>query len=129
MSKIITPLRAEPVTENGYELLFPVSDANGERVCTCYDSKTAALLIAMSEDAKRLALKAATSLANNLCPDHRDKQGGKPCLACEIERLRKLLKSHGQHKAWCKLSEHIDAECDCGIKAALAAGGAGGAGQ
>lgn len=41
----------------------------------------------------------------------------------EIERLRKLLKSHGQHKPWCRLSEHIDAECDCGIKAALAAGG------
>lgn len=34
-----------------------------------------------------LSHKAATSLANNLCPDHRDKQEGKPCLACEIERL------------------------------------------
>ena len=33
-------------------------------------------------------LKNAHSLANNLCPDHRDKQQGKPCLACEIERLR-----------------------------------------
>lgn len=28
------------------------------------------------------------SLANNLCSDHRDKQSGKPCLACEIDRLR-----------------------------------------
>ena len=27
------------------------------------------------------------SLANNLCPDHRDKQQGKPCLACEIEGI------------------------------------------
>ena len=27
------------------------------------------------------------TLANNLCPDHRDKQFGKPCLACTIERL------------------------------------------
>ena len=34
-----------------------------------------------------LQRKAATSLANNLCPDHRDKQEGKPCLACEIDRL------------------------------------------
>jgi hypothetical protein len=36
-------------------------------------------------------LKASGSLANNLCPDHRDKQTGKPCLACEIERLQGLL--------------------------------------
>lgn len=34
--------------------------------------------------------KNQNSLANNLCPDHRDKQQGKPCLACEIERLRKV---------------------------------------
>lgn len=34
-------------------------------------------------------LKCRNSLANNLCPDHRDKQGGKPCLACEVERLQK----------------------------------------
>ncbi len=33
-------------------------------------------------------LKCNNSLANNLCPDHRDKQAGKPCLACEIERLQ-----------------------------------------
>lgn len=32
-------------------------------------------------------LKNQHSLANNLCPDHRDKQKGKLCLACEIERL------------------------------------------
>ena len=32
-------------------------------------------------------LKASGTLATNLCPDHRDKQLGKPCLACEIERL------------------------------------------
>jgi hypothetical protein len=32
-------------------------------------------------------LKASGTLANNLCPDHRDKQTGKPCLACEVERL------------------------------------------
>lgn len=36
---------------------------------------------------KILELKANNSLANNLCPDHRDKQNGKPCLACVIERL------------------------------------------
>ena len=34
-------------------------------------------------------LKASGTLATNLCPDHHDKQLGKPCLACEIERLNK----------------------------------------
>lgn len=34
-----------------------------------------------------------TSLANNLCPDHRDKQAGKPCLACVIEQMHKQLRS------------------------------------
>lgn len=34
-----------------------------------------------------LSIKARGTLANNLCPDHRDKQEGKPCLACEVERL------------------------------------------
>lgn len=46
---------------------------------------------------KRLAIAEAKNqgtLANNLCPDHRDKQVGKPCLACEIETLeRKQLAS------------------------------------
>ena len=32
-----------------------------------------------------LEIKNAGTLANNLCPDHRDKQLGKPCLACTIE--------------------------------------------
>jgi hypothetical protein len=38
---------------------------------------------------KVLEIKCRASLANNLCPDHRDKQAGKPCLACEISRLTK----------------------------------------
>lgn len=38
-----------------------------------------------------LELKNRSSLANNLCPDHRDKQADKHCLACEIERLEKEL--------------------------------------
>jgi len=40
---------------------------------------------------KILRSKNRTSLANNLCPDHRDKQAGKPCLACEIETLSRRL--------------------------------------
>lgn len=39
-------------------------------------------------------LKNRHSLANNLCPDHRDKQAGKPCLACSIETDRRLLGEH-----------------------------------
>lgn len=40
--------------------------------------------------------KNRSSLANNLCSDHRDKQQGKPCLACEIETLaRELLALRG----------------------------------
>jgi hypothetical protein len=26
-----------------------------------------------------------------LCPDHRDKVAGKPCLQCEVERLRSIM--------------------------------------
>ena len=29
------------------------------------------------------------TLANNLCLDHRDKQAGKTCLACQIERFER----------------------------------------
>lgn len=35
--------------------------------------------------------KNAHSLANNLCPDHRDKQRDKPCLACSVETLERKL--------------------------------------
>lgn len=43
-------------------------------------------------EVERLRLQAKHSLANNLCSDHRDKQKGKPCLACEVEHLRALVK-------------------------------------
>lgn len=45
----------------------------------------------LERENKILQIKANSSLANNLCPDHRDKQTGKPCLACEIERLERKL--------------------------------------
>lgn len=35
-------------------------------------------------------MQARGTLANNLCPDHRDKQTGKPCLACTIETLTRI---------------------------------------
>jgi hypothetical protein len=36
-------------------------------------------------------LKNKGTLANNLCPDCRDKQVGKPCLACTIQSLEAKL--------------------------------------
>lgn len=46
-----------------------------------------ARIAGLEKEFKIEQLKNRHSLANNLCPDHRDKQTGKPCLACEIERL------------------------------------------
>lgn len=43
----------------------------------------------LEKDNKILALKSKLSLANNLCPAHRDKQSGQSCLACRIESLEK----------------------------------------
>lgn len=45
----------------------------------------------LQKEIKILELKNRSSLANNLCPDHRDKQAGKSCLACEIDRLQNKL--------------------------------------
>lgn len=48
--------------------------------------------IAYLERELRIAeLKNKASLANNLCPDHRDKQAGKQCLACIIEKAEREL--------------------------------------
>lgn len=52
----------------------------------------------LSKENKILSLKNSGTLANNLCPDHRDKQAGKPCLACEIESLRACLERISHHK-------------------------------
>jgi len=40
---------------------------------------------------KKAEIISHSSLGNNLCPDHRDKQAGKPCLACEIEKKEKEI--------------------------------------
>jgi predicted Ser/Thr protein kinase len=41
----------------------------------------------LEKEVEILQIKNRSSLANNLCPDHRDKQVGKGCLACEVEHL------------------------------------------
>lgn len=50
---------------------------------------------------KTLSQRATNSLANNLCPDHRDKQAGKSCLACEIEQLNRYIKKLQDHMQRC----------------------------
>ena len=63
-----------------------------------YEREIDELKAALAEKDKEIAIlnvKNQCSLANNLCSDHRDKQAGKPCLACSIEEKdtynRKLL--------------------------------------
>lgn len=50
----------------------------------------------LSQRATSAELKASHSLANNICPDHRDKQTGKPCLACTVETLERRAKEREQ---------------------------------
>lgn len=48
-------------------------------------------LLSQAAELKILRVKCSGTLANNLCPDHRDKQVGNPCLACTIEKLQSGL--------------------------------------
>ena len=43
-------------------------------------------------------LKNQGTLATNLCPDHKDKQQGQPCLACVIEKLKRQLQVAQQER-------------------------------
>ena len=38
--------------------------------------------------------------ARPLCPDHRDKQRGKSCLACRIETLERALQFYADKENW-----------------------------
>ena len=65
-------------------------------------TELAARVEVLERENKILELKCQHSLANNICPDHRDKQCDNPCLACVIERLtterdqaRKAILSYG----------------------------------
>lgn len=48
-----------------------------------------AQVAALEKKNRMLTVMTENSLVNNLCPDHRDKQKGKPCLACTVENLEK----------------------------------------
>jgi len=80
---------AERVRERMLSMNAPLTEAN-ELVtailalpCTCQSESYAELKrkLVIAE------LKNKGTLANNLCPNHRDKQTGRPCLACMIETL------------------------------------------
>ena len=63
------------------------------RVFACLDAcagmdDPAAEIAALRKQIKILEIKNKSSLANNLCPDCRDKQTFKSCLSCENEKLR-----------------------------------------
>lgn len=56
-----------------------------------YEKDIKVLLTEINKLKKQMEIKDRSSLANNLCPDHRDKQVGKTCIACENETLKKKL--------------------------------------
>jgi hypothetical protein len=73
-------------------------EAEGELRCACQSRKAARIsqdirvyLLSQDAELKILRVKCSGTLANNLCPDHRDKQVGNPCLACTIEKLQSRL--------------------------------------
>ena len=45
----------------------------------------------LEKENRILTVKTKNILANNLCPDHRDKIHGKRCLMCTIEELHDIL--------------------------------------
>lgn len=79
-------------------------------IVTKLEKENAALRHELAEANRKLAiteLKASGSLANNLCSDHRDKQQGKPCLACTIETLNRKLAGREGYCEW-----YLDVEDD-----------------
>jgi hypothetical protein len=70
--------------------LFNPELANHDAVRDLIIDSRAALL-RLARENRILDIKNAGTLANNLCPDHRDKQAGKICLACTIERAEAEL--------------------------------------
>lgn len=83
-------LKASLDDTNAFDVLMPYADE----------------IERLEKRAKIAELKASGTLADNLCPDHRDKQTGRPCLACEIERLGHELAS----AKLLHLADKIDAE-------------------
>lgn len=97
--------------------------ANGARIGESDAKLLLAHIAQLTRENKVLEKKNAGTLANNLCPDHRDKQTGKPCLACTIEQLTRekealvqagrALMSYTSHELDCGLS--LSHPCDCGL--------------
>jgi len=80
-----------------------------------------ALRARCEEQEKKIAileLKNKGTLANNLCPDCRDKQVGKPCLACTIQSQEKVIEmAMDALDGWKEIFENCTIEsgtCCCG---------------
>lgn len=62
---------------------------NPEDAATCREA--AEVIERLTKENATLSLKARVVDRLPLCPDHRDKVAGKPCLQCRIGRLTSLL--------------------------------------
>jgi hypothetical protein len=83
--------------KHGYALVDGESYAGAMRAIHEYSVEVTKLnerIRELEAETWKLQKQLQHSLANNICPDHRDKQSGKPCLACEIERLRGAIHKH-----------------------------------
>ncbi len=86
--KLNAPCPELPEHEKGCGYL----DALRNYCCTCnLVGRLRGVASTLARKLRIAELKNQGTLANNLCPDHRDKQTGKPCLACEIETLARKL--------------------------------------
>jgi len=94
----MTEISYETIILECHQLLDSVG-IPGAQGSTCDDPLCQSLLVhrikhVLIPELKLMRLKDKLSLSNNLCPDHRDKQSGKPCLACEVEALQRKLTTH-----------------------------------
>lgn len=94
--------------EQEVEAVTDIADRLGELAKLTKDGMGLALQVAVREACREGAAEIrrlrefvrkmgeSTNRTRPLCPDHRDKQAGKSCLACEIERLRGVWEEVGK---------------------------------
>lgn len=87
------------ITVNGEQCLV---DGSAEAYLRLVMDKLTAATAKVDELTKENDLRKHIIHGFPFCPDHRDKQSGKPCLACEIEKLREGLMhiAKRDHTGW-----------------------------